>query len=437
MAKSKTTYLCLNCQQQFSTWSGRCPNCNEWNTIVEQESQGQEFSNGATAATLLPLNEVSLQPKKRLRTKNDEFDRVLGGADPGIVVGSVILLAGTPGIGKSTLLLQVASSLVGSLYFSAEESLEQIRLRSERLGLKDSALLISAERRLPNIIQAIKERRPDFVVIDSIQTVFDENLPGTPGSLVQVRENCWRLQQFAKVEGIAILLVGHVTKEGVVAGPKVLEHLVDVVLYLEGERQTGLRVLRAEKNRFGATDEVGIWQLGSSGFTAVADPSHLFESIITDNVPGRAIGVTLEGSRPFIVEVQALTTKTIFGYPKRSAQGIDMGRLTLLSAVVENRLKLPINQFDIYLNIVGGLTIKDPGLDLAIVAAIVSSVTGQALPVKTVLAGEVGLLGEIRPPTQGAKRRQEVERLGYRINQKLKTVNDLSIVLPLHAKNSK
>lgn len=429
MAKSKTTYVCLNCQQQFATWSGRCPNCSEWNTIVEQEVTTERSLVGVSAADLLPLKEVSLSPKERIKTKNDEFDRVLGSADPGVVVGSVILLAGTPGIGKSTLLLQVASSIDNSLYFSAEESLEQIRVRSERLGLKNSPLLISSERRLPNIIQAIKDRQPKFVVIDSIQTIFDENLPGTPGSLVQVRENCWRLQQFAKNEGVAILLVGHVTKEGVVAGPKVLEHLVDVVLYLEGERQTGLRVLRAEKNRFGAIDEVGIWRLGQTGFVPVDDPSHLFESIITENVSGRAIGVTMEGSRPFLIEVQALTTKTVFGYPKRSAQGIDLGRLTLLSAVIENRLKLPLNQYDVYLNIVGGLTIKDPGTDLAIVGAICSSVTGQALPPKTVLTGEVGLLGEIRAPHHADKRRFEAERLGYQIHSKLKTVSDLRKLL--------
>ncbi len=436
MAKLKATYTCLNCQQQFSTWSGRCPNCNEWNTIVEQQEGSSDFSTSVTAAALQPISQVSLQPKTRLRTNFADFDRVLGGNDPGVVVGSMILLAGSPGIGKSTLLLQVASSIPGALYFSAEESLEQIRLRSSRLGLAKSELLISAERRLPNIIQAIREQRPTFVVIDSIQTVYDDNLPGTPGSLVQVRENCWRLQQFAKSEGVAILLVGHVTKEGVVAGPKVLEHLVDVVLYLEGEKQTGLRVLRAEKNRFGATDEVGIWQMTGGGFTSIDDPSQLFESIITDNVPGRALGVTMEGSRPFIVEVQALAAKTSFGYPKRSAQGLDLGRLTLLAAVVENRLKLPVSQYDLYVNVVGGLTIKDPGIDLAVVAAIVSGITGKAIPPKTVLCGEVGLLGEIRPATQLDKRRKEVERLGYRVNKTLTTVSGLTDVLSLKPKTS-
>jgi DNA repair protein RadA/Sms len=431
MPKSKTTYTCLNCQHQFATWSGRCPNCGEWNTIVEQELSTSGSFSGALAAELQPLSQISLDPKKRIKTNSPDFDRVLGGTDPGIVVGSMLLLAGSPGIGKSTLLLQIASSIKDALYFSAEESLEQIRVRSDRLGLAKSQLLISAERRLPNIIQAVRERKPPFVVIDSIQTIFDESLPGTPGSLVQVRENCWRLQQFAKAEGIAILLVGHVTKEGVVAGPKVLEHLVDVVLYLEGERQTGLRVLRAEKNRFGATDEVGIWQLTGNGFESVDDPSLLFESIISDNVSGRSLAVTLEGSRPFVVEVQALAAKTSFGYPKRSAQGIDLGRLTLLAAVVENRLKLPVGQYDLYLNVVGGLSIKDPGIDLAVVAAIISSITTKPLPAQTVLCGEVGLLGELRPASHLEKRRREVERLGYRINKKLKTVNDLADALSL------
>lgn len=426
MAKPKTSFICLNCHYQSSTWSGRCPNCNEWNTIVEQEASAVDSSTSARAAELTPLNKLSLDPKKRLVTSAPDFDRVLGGTDPGIVEGSVTLLAGSPGIGKSTLLLQVAHSVPNSLYFSAEESLEQIRLRSARLGLADSPLPISAERRLPNIIQAIREQKPSFVVIDSIQTVYDESLPGTPGSLVQVRENCWRLQQLAKSEGVALLLVGHVTKEGVIAGPKVLEHLVDVVLYLEGERQTGLRVLRAEKNRFGATDEVGIWQLESSGFVPVTDPSRLFESILTENVPGRALAATMEGSRAFIVEVQALAAKTSFGYPKRSAQGIDLGRLTLLAAVVENRLKIPVSQFDLYVNVVGGLTIKDPGIDLAVTAAIISSITGKMLPNKLVLAGEVGLLGEVRPPNQLARRKKEVDRLRYEFGSTLKTVSGLS-----------
>ncbi len=426
--KQKTSYICLNCQHLLSTWSGRCPNCNEWNTVVEQERPG-EYDSSVSAASLTPLRDLKTERKQRITTRMPDFDRVLGGKDPGIVAGSVILLAGSPGIGKSTLLLQVAGSIDSALYFSAEESLEQIRLRSHRLGLDDSVLPISAERRLPKIIQAIRERRPRFVVIDSIQTVFDETIPGTPGSLVQVRENCWRLQQFAKTENIAILLVGHVTKEGVVAGPKVLEHLVDVVMYLEGERQTGLRVLRCEKNRFGAIDEVGIWQLEATGFVSVDDPSRLFEGIVTENVPGRSLSVTVEGSRAFLVEVQALVAKTAYGYPKRSAQGIDVGRLTLLAAVLENRLKLPIGQYDIYVNVVGGLTVRDPGIDLAIAAAILSGVTNKTLPPKIVLSGELGLLGEIRRSSNDPRRRKEIERLGYTPAQTIKSINDLPNLL--------
>lgn len=426
--KQKTSYICLNCQHLLSTWFGRCPNCNEWNTVVEQERPG-EYDSSVPAASLTPLKDLKTERKQRITTRMPDFDRVLGGKDSGVVAGSVILLAGSPGIGKSTLLLQVAGSIDSSLYFSAEESLEQIRLRSHRLGLDDSVLLISAERRLPNIIQAIRERRPRFVVIDSIQTVFDETIPGTPGSLVQVRENCWRLQQFAKTENIAILLVGHVTKEGVVAGPKVLEHLVDVVMYLEGERQTGLRVLRCEKNRFGAIDEVGIWQLEATGFVSVDDPSRLFEGIVTENVPGRSLSVTIEGSRAFLVEVQALVAKTAYGYPKRSAQGIDVGRLTLLAAVLENRLKLPIGQYDIYVNVVGGLTVRDPGIDLAIAAAILSGVINKTLPPKIVLSGELGLLGEIRRSSNDSRRRKEIDRLGYTPAQTIKSINDLPSLL--------
>jgi len=430
MARAKSSYVCESCGSHFSSWSGRCSVCGEWNTIVEEQIETSVAGKQAGAVladpvTLTRIAELSTVTKKRLRSQVDEFDRVLGGDDPGVVEGSVILLAGNPGVGKSTLLLQVASTIKDALYFSAEESLEQIRLRAYRLGLAKSALQLASERNLNKIIATIHQLKPPFVVIDSIQTVYDDTIAGTPGSLVQVRDNCWRLQQFAKQTGTAILLVGHVTKEGVVAGPRVLEHLVDVVLYLEGEKRTGLRLLRAEKNRFGSTEEVGIWQVTGAGFQAVKDPGKLFAQLVTEDVPGRALTVAMEGSRAFIVEIQALVTKSVFGYPKRTAQGLDANRLTLLLAVLENRLGLQFSQHDVYVNVVGGFTVRDPGTDLAVAGAVISGLTKKLMPPKLVLLGEIGLLGEIRPAFDHARRVKEAERLGYQSNRGIRSLKAL------------
>lgn len=421
MSKAKSTFVCESCGSHFNSWSGRCTVCGEWNTIVEETIEpfvgGNGGSSKAEPAELLTVAELPSKQRSRIRSKIAEFDRVLGGDDPGIVEGSIILMAGNPGVGKSTLLLQVASTIEGAQYYSAEESLEQIRLRSNRLGLSKSKLKLASERNLNKIIAAINETKPPFVIIDSIQTVFDDTVAGTPGSLVQVRDNCWRLQQFAKQTGTAILLVGHVTKEGVVAGPRVLEHLVDAVMYLEGEKRTGLRLLRCDKNRFGSTEEVGIWQLTGSGFEPVDDPGKMFASLVSADVPGRALTITLEGSRAFLVEIQALVTKTSFGYPKRASQGIDLNRLNLLLAVLENRLGLPLSQYDVYLNVVGGFSLKDPGVDLAVAGAIISGLVKKTLPKKLLLVGEIGLLGEIRPAFEQQKRKKEADRLGFQINK--------------------
>jgi DNA repair protein RadA/Sms len=424
--KSKTNFVCLNCQNQFTRWSGRCSVCGEWNTIVEQEpaAAAANFTQ-AQPAQLTSLKDLPTHSGRRLTTKLGEFDRVLGGDDPGIVPGSLILLAGSPGIGKSTLLLQAAASVDGAIYFSAEESLEQIKIRADRLGLAKNSLRLSAERDLGRIIAALAQAKPSLAIIDSIQTIFDESVAGTPGSIVQVRESCWRLQQLAKSTNIPIIIVGHVTKEGTVAGPRLLEHLVDVVLYLEGEKRTGLRILRGEKNRFGSTEEVGIWQLTTSGLESVADPGKLFASLVTDDAPGRSLTITLEGSRAFIVEIQALVTKTSFGYPKRAAQGLDLNRLNLLLAVLENRLNLPTSQYDVYVNVVGGFTVRDPGIDLAIAAAIISSLNKKPLPTNQVFLGEVGLLGEIRPAFSLANRLKEAKRLKYSVVEKLRSVKEL------------
>lgn len=424
MAKPKAQYICVNCDATFSRWAGRCPNCQEWNTLVEQEAQSA--STGASLpAELIGIADLPKQRVERLTSGIEEFDRVLGGEDAGIVKGSVVLLSGNPGVGKSTLLLQIAANINNSLYFSAEESLQQLTIRTQRLGIKSKSLRLSAERDLNRIIAAIAKEKPAFVVVDSIQTIYDESAPGTPGSLVQVRESTWRLQQFAKTTDTAILLVGHVTKEGAIAGPKALEHLVDVVLFLEGEKRTGLRLLRSDKNRYGPTDEVGIWQLERAGFTSVDDPGKLFASLVGDETPGRALTVALEGSRAFLVEIQALVSKTSYGYPKRTAQGIDQNRLNVLIAVLENRLELPLANYDIYINVVGGFTVKDPGIDVAVVAAIISGLTKHPLPTRLVTMGEIGLLGEIRPASDEAKRKKEVGRLKYQAISKISSISQL------------
>ncbi len=416
-------FVCLNCDRSFARWAGRCPNCGEWNTLTEEKTG--ERSSESLPAELVMVADLPKQRVERLITGNIEFDRVLGGDDPGVVRGSVVLLSGNPGVGKSTLLLQIAAALKKSLYFSAEESLQQLTIRFQRLGITSPTLKLSTERDTSRIIAAIQKEKPDFVVIDSVQTIYDDGIAGTPGSLIQVRENTWRLQQFAKTTDTAIFLVGHVTKEGVVAGPKSLEHLVDVVLFLEGEKQTGLRLLRVDKNRYGPTDEVGIWQLLKSGFQPVDDPGKLFASLLGSDVPGRALTVALEGSRSFLVEIQALVSRTSYGYPKRAAQGIDLNRLNVLIAVLENRLELPLSQYDIYINVVGGFTVKDPGIDVAVAAAIISGLTKRPLADKLVVVGEIGLLGEIRPPADQEKRKKEISRLKYQATGKINSLSQL------------
>ncbi len=430
MAKAKSHFVCNSCGANFTQWSGKCPVCGEWNTITEEVPEeiiaaSRSGESDAKPVELLKVSQLPTQNAKRLKTGMEEFDRILGSDDPGIVAGSIILMAGNPGVGKSTLLLQVASTIKDALYFSAEESLEQIRMRAYRLGIEKSGFRLASERNLNKIIATIKAEKPSFVVIDSIQTVYDDTITGTPGSLIQVRDNCWRLQQLAKITGVAILVVGHVTKEGVVAGPRVMEHLVDAVMYLEGEKRTGLRLLRCDKNRFGSTEEVGIWQLTSKGYLPVKDPGTLFAQLVTENIPGRALAIAIEGSRAFVVEIQALVAKTSFGYPKRTAQGIDTNRLALLLAVLENQLGLKFSEYDVYINVVGGFTLKDPGTDLAVAAAVISGLTRKPLDNKLILVGEIGLLGEVRPALEHLKRVKEAKRLNYETNRGIRTLQDL------------
>lgn len=390
-----------------------------------ENSTSAEITNNSLPADLVNVVDLPKQRVERLETTIEEFDRVLGGSDKGIVRGSVVLLSGDPGVGKSTLLLQVASKIENSVYFSAEESLPQLTIRTHRLKIKSKTLKLSTERDLNRILTSISKEKPEFVVIDSIQTIYDDSSPGTPGSLVQIRENTWRLQQFAKTTDTAIFLVGHVTKEGSIAGPKSLEHLVDVVLFLEGEKRTGLRLLRCDKNRYGPTDEVGIWQLEREGFVSVDDPGKLFASLVSSETPGRALTIALEGSRAFLVEIQALVAKTSYGYPKRTAQGIDYNRLSVLIAVLENRLELPLSGYDIYINVVGGFTVKDPGVDVAVAAAIISGLTKEPLPDKLVVIGEIGLLGEVRPAANSQKRKKEIERLKYQSMSQMSSINQI------------
>jgi len=423
--KEKAIYFCNSCGNEQSRWAGRCPVCGEWNSLVEAKTTIDSAGKKASPVDLITLEKLPLKQKHRLVTGISEFDRVMGGDDPGLVAGSVVLLAGSPGVGKSTLLLQIAAKVKQTTYFSAEESLEQIGLRARRLQLDKSDLRLAADRDLSAIIATLTKEKPSLAIIDSIQTVFDETVPGIPGSIAQVRDNCWKLQQIAKQLGTAIILVGHITKEGVIAGPKALEHLVDAVFYLEGERRTGLRLLRSEKNRFGPTDEVGFWQLTSSGFQPVDDPGKLFASLTTEPVPGRALSITNEGSRAFVVEIQALVSPTAFGYPKRAAQGVDLNRLNLLLAVLENRLALPLDKYDVFINVVGGFSLRDPGVDLAIAGAVLSGLKRHALPDRTVLIGEIGLLGEVRGVFDQARREKEAKRLKYSWADVGKTVGGL------------
>lgn len=412
--KEKSVFVCSSCGGEHLAWQGRCQFCGEWNSLKEIKSQKSNLQSrtniNKAPAEIIKLDHVKLKDFSRIKTGIGEFDRVLG---DGIVPGSVILLGGDPGIGKSTLLLQLANKIKNSLYVSGEESAEQIKLRAERLGLKEVEFSLFIETDISSIIEGINREKPSLVIIDSIQTMFVSDYPSTPGSLVQVRESALRLQQAAKALHIPIILVGHMTKGGEVAGPKTLEHLVDVVLYLEGERYHDSRILRGAKNRFGATDEIGIFEMGEKGMQEVKNPSKIFLEERTENVAGSVVTATMEGTRPLLVEIQALCTPTNFGYPKRTASGFDLNRLNLLTAVLIKRAGINLSGQDIYLNIAGGFRLKDPGIDLAVCAAIASAYKNKPINSKLCLFGEVGLSGEIRRVRFSEKRQIEAKRLGY------------------------
>ncbi len=413
--KARTVYICQNCGATSARWIGRCPVCGEWDTFVEERREtGEHRSEPQTkAASPTLLAEVGSQKTERLRSGIGELDRVTGG---GFVPGTLTLLAGDPGVGKSTLLLQVCAQLkaIQALYISGEESLEQLRLRAERLGTLPPTLLVLAETELEAVEQAILEAQAQFVVIDSIQTLHSPALESPPGSVTQVREAALRLQRLAKQTGSIILAIGHVTKEGLVAGPKVLEHIVDTVLQFEGEVPYAYRVLRAVKNRFGPTHELGFFEMTASGLRELPNPSVLFLSNDTEMESGVAIATVLEGTRPLVVEVQALVTPSAYAVPQRSITGYDYRRLQMIMAVLERRLGIGLRQYDLFANIVGGLRLEDPALDAALALAIVSSYRDIPLPPQTAVFGELGLTGELRPVRLPEIRLREAHRIGIR-----------------------
>ncbi len=417
MAKSKTSiFFCKECGNETSKWSGQCPACKAWNTLVEEPVTKMVKTSSAMGMFREPvkLEEIVLENESRMETGFGELDRVLGG---GIVPGSLVLVGGDPGIGKSTLLLQVCRNLaIGQkkvLYISGEESLGQIKMRAERIGKVEGELKFLCETNLGLIDRVIESEKPDVVVIDSIQTMVNEDVTSAAGSVSQVRESTNVLMHIAKGRGIAIFIVGHVTKEGQVAGPRVLEHMVDTVLYFEGERSASYRILRGVKNRFGSTNEIGVFEMLSQGLGEVINPSEYLLSGRPEGASGAAVACLMEGTRPILLEVQALVTETAFGLPRRTAVGTDVNRVNLLMAVIEKRCRIMMNRYDAYINIAGGLRVGEPALDLAIVLALISSVKDRALDDSMVVFGEVGLAGEVRSVAMAEYRVREAEKLGF------------------------
>jgi|TARA_B110000908_G_C10263571_1_gene461334 DNA repair protein RadA/Sms len=417
MAKTKTTFFCQNCGSQYAKWLGQCTSCNEWNTIVEeviQKEEKRDWKQGSSvkkASRALNIADITLNTEDRIPTKNNELDRVLGG---GLVRGSMVLLGGEPGIGKSTLLLQVALSISKKvLYVSGEESQSQIKMRAERLQNKNEDCLILNETKTQNIFKSIEKNLPEVVVIDSIQTLYTDSIDASPGSISQIRETAAELIKFAKETATPVVLIGHITKDGHIAGPKVLEHMVDVVLQFEGDRNHTYRILRAQKNRFGSTAELGIYEMQNIGLREVDNPSEILISQKDESLSGTAISATLEGARPLMIEVQALVSSAVYGTPQRSSTGYNIKRLNMLLAVLEKRAGFRLGAKDVFLNITGGIKVDDPAIDLAVIGAILSSNEDEAIPQEYCFAAEVGLSGEIRPINRVEQRILEAEKLGF------------------------
>ena len=419
MAKVKTSFFCQNCGSSFSKWQGQCSACKEWNTIAEEVIQKAEKVSWKVSETSskrvsksLKINEISTVSEARLNTKNNELNRVLGG---GLVPGSLTLLGGEPGIGKSTLMLQIALQLpYKTLYVSGEESAQQIKMRTERIHPNSENCYILTETKTQNIFTQIAELNPDIVVIDSIQTLHTDYIESSPGSISQIRETTTELIKFAKETHTPVILIGHITKDGNIAGPKILEHMVDTVLQFEGDRNHVYRILRSQKNRFGSTNELGIYEMQGNGLREVSNPSEILISKNEEDLSGTAISATLEGMRPLMIEIQALVSTAVYGTPQRSATGYNAKRLNMLLAVLEKRAGFKLGAKDVFLNVTGGITVDDPAIDLAVVAAVLSSNIDISIDKSMCFAAEIGLAGEVRPVTRVEQRITEADKLGFK-----------------------
>ena len=418
MAKPKTVFYCTDCGNETPKWQGRCPACGQWNTLQEhvekQTPTGRIRHAGSTSRTPKKLNEVDCTEEIRFSTGNGELDRVLGG---GAVVGSLFLVGGAPGIGKSTLLLQICSCLCAEkkvLYISGEESEKQLKMRAQRIGIMPENLFLLSETNLSEIIDTAHTLSPDVLIVDSIQTLYHDGCDSTPGSVSQVKECTMAMMQLSKAEGMTVFVVGHVNKDGAIAGPKVLEHMVDCVLYFEGDPNFSYRLLRAAKNRFGSTNEIGVFEMGDKGLIEVPNPSQMLLDGRPDSASGTCVACVMEGSRPILAEVQALVTKSAFNVPRRTADGFDFNRSALLMAVAEKRAGLKLSAFDAYINVIGGLRLDEPGADLPTVLALASSYRDKPISHDLVAIGEVGLTGEIRSVSHMSQRLAEIVRLGFK-----------------------
>lgn len=421
MSKTKTSFFCQNCGYESAKWVGKCPSCNQWNTFVEEVivkgtekkiSEWKEYSGLSNGLKTISLNDISSGEEKRIVTPDNELNRVLGG---GIVAGSLVLVAGEPGIGKSTLFLQDALLLqnIVTLYISGEESEQQIKMRADRLKVKNENFYLLTETDTQTIFKEIKKLKPQLVIVDSIQTLHSQYVESSPGSVSQIRECAAEFQKFAKETHTPVFLIGHITKDGSIAGPKILEHMVDTVLQFEGDRNYAYRILRTLKNRFGSTSELGIYEMSSEGMRQVSNPSEILITQREDQLSGVAISATIEGIRPLLIEVQALVTQSVYGTPQRTVTGFDLRRLQLLLAVLEKRGGFHFGVKDVFINIAGGLKVEDPSIDLAVLSALLSSYEDVSLPLHICFAGEVGLSGEIRAVNRIEQRIAEAEKLGF------------------------
>ena len=415
--KSKTVFLCSNCGNETPKWAGRCPACGQWNTLEEYTPTPAAKTAGVSAvrrsAVAKRLSEVTTDETLRFTTGMSELDRVLGG---GAVKGSLVLVSGAPGIGKSTLLLQICEHILREqtvLYVSGEESEQQLKLRAQRLGVQGDGLFLLCETNLDEILAAAERLKPDLLITDSVQTLFSEDKPASPGSVTQVRDCTMRLMQYCKSSGVTVFLVGHINKEGAIAGPKVLEHMVDCVLYFEGESHTSYRLLRAAKNRFGSTNEIGVFEMRDDGLCQVPNPSEMLLAGRPLNTPGTCVACMMEGTRPVLAEVQALVSPTTLSVPRRTGNGLDYNRAAMLLAVLEKRGGLRLSNADVYWNVVGGLRLDEPAADLAVVIAAASAVQDKPVSDSLAAVGEVGLTGEIRAVGQLSQRLSEIRRLGF------------------------